>query len=105
MSPWLVATIAVGCVYIFGLVLWEHHVPGGSLYDAFMSFGKNGRSTLEPAKAEVASAIVLNLGLIWFTFFSGNKRVTRDDKYIVTLMVSAAALSSLLIVFHHFFRQ
>jgi hypothetical protein len=103
-SQWLNITIIVCSVFMFGLIFWEGHVPGGTFYDAIRSWHQRETGS-GPSGVELASAIILQAGLIWFAFFSGSKRVTKGDKIAVSWMLGGAAVAWLLMVVRHFFRS
>jgi hypothetical protein len=47
-------------------------------------------------------AILTTLFLIWFTYFSGNKRVTESDKFAVFLMLCGASLGWIMMLIRYF---
>ena len=104
MSPWLVAVIFASSLLYFGLIIWEQHVPGGTVRDAVLSWQQREAGT-GPTETEFASSVVLILGLIWLTFISGNKLVTKYDKHVVTLMLVGTAIGLEQMIFRHFFRN
>jgi predicted small integral membrane protein len=104
MSPWLVAVIFVSFFLYCGLIVWEEHLPGGNVRDALLSW-QHRQAKDGPTALELTSAVVLTLALVWFTFFSDNKRVTKDDKKIVALMLVGAAIGWLSIIGRYFLRH
>jgi predicted small integral membrane protein len=104
MSPWLVAVIFAASLLYFGLIIWEQHVPGGTVRDAVLSWQQREAGT-GPTETEFASSVVLILGLIWLTFISGNELVTKYDKHVVTLMLVGTAIGLEQMIFRHFFRN
>jgi len=104
MSPWLVAVIFGSFVLYNGLIVWEHHVPGGTFHDAVWSWHQQETAS-GPSRAELASAVILQACLIWFTFFSGSKRVTKGDKIAVSWMLGGAAIGWIAIIVRHFLRS
>jgi hypothetical protein len=104
MSPWLIAVIFISFFLYLGLIVWEQHQPGGTVRDALLSWQLREASS-GPTPLELTSAVVLTLGLIWFTFFSGNKRVTTDDKKIVALMLVGAAIGLVTIIGRYFLKS
>jgi hypothetical protein len=92
MSPWLAVTIVAGCFVFFLLIVWENHAPGGTVRDALWSWQRR-EYEFGPSTIELATAVGFQVALIWFTFFSGNRRVTEDDKKLVTLMLFGAAIA------------
>ena len=102
MSPWLVAVIFVSFFLYCGLIVWEQHLPGGTVHDALLSW-QHREAKDGPTALELTGAAVLTLALIWFTFFSGNKRVTQDDKKVVALMLVGAAIGwvSMIVRYSH----
>ena len=103
-SQWLNVTVILCGIFMFGLIFWEGHVPGGTFRDALWSWSQR-ESTSGPTRTEVASAVILQVGLIWFTFLSGNKRVTKGDKIAVTWMLSGAAIGWIAIIVRYFLRS
>jgi hypothetical protein len=101
MSPWLIAVLLACSFLCFGLIVWEQHVPGGTVRDALLSW-QHREAKDGPTALELTSAVVLTVALIWFTFFSGNKRVTKDDKKIVALMLVGAAIGWPRIIVRYF---
>ena len=104
MSPWLVAVILLCSFLYFGLLVWEQRIPGGTVRDALLSW-QHREANSGPTPLELTSAVVLALALVWFTFFSGSKRVTKDDKKIVTLMSLGAAIGWLTLIVRYFLRS
>ncbi len=100
-SQWLSVTIIVCSVMMFGLIFWEGHVQGGTLRDALWSWSQREHAS-GPSRTELASAVILQVGLIWFTFFSGNKRVTKGDKIAVSWMLGGAAIAWTMMIVRHF---
>jgi hypothetical protein len=89
---------------MFGLIFLEGRVPGGTVHDALWSWHQQ-ETAPGPSRAELASAVILQACLIWFTFFSGNKRVTKGDKIAVSWMLGGAAIAWLLMIVRHFLRS
>jgi hypothetical protein len=102
-SQWLNITIIVCSVLMFGLIFLEGHVPGGTVHDALWSWHQQETAS-GPSRAELASAVILQAALIWFTFFSGNKRVTKGDKIAVSWMLGGASIAWLVMIVRHFLR-
>src|ERR1700730_3247543 len=79
-SQWLNSTIIACGVLMFGRIFWEGHIPGGSLHDALWSWHQRETES-GPSAAELARAVTLQAGLIWFTFFqvmSVSRKATRS---------------------------
>ena len=44
---------------------------------------------------------VFNVWLVWFTYFSGNKRVSDSDKFVVFLMICGSVVGAILTLVRH----
>jgi hypothetical protein len=104
MSPWLIAVILVCSFLYFGLIVWEQHVPGGTVRDALLPW-QHREAKDGPTALELTSAVILTVALIWFAFLSGSKRVTKDDKKLVALMLVGAAIGWLRIIVRYFLKS
>jgi uncharacterized membrane protein len=96
MSPWLRLYILVGilAVILLPLILKWRTLDGTFAY-ALWTFSRD-RQLHGPSITEIAFSVVSIPLLVWFTFYSKNKRVAEGDKTTVALMLSGEALGLLI---------
>ncbi len=92
ISRWLYGVIfAGGALLILPPVFWEQHIHGGTFADAFWAANRQMVHS-GPSAYNFVFAILFNLGLLWFTYFSKNKYVKDSDKFIVFLMLCGSGV-------------
>jgi len=103
-SPWLTAYIILAWLVVIivpGLIMWQ-----GS-NETFTEALNQGLTSGNRSSAPwlVVSAVLIGW-LVWFTFFSGSKRVRDQDKFSVLLMLCGGAVGVAVILVRrlvHFF--
>jgi hypothetical protein len=98
MSLWLQCYIAVGglmMVFLSPVLKWR--ALGGSFRDAFWTVYRD-QALRGPSVTDFLFAAASIPVLIWFTFYSGNKRVTKGDRIFVSLMLCGAVLGAFVLM-------
>jgi hypothetical protein len=104
MSLWLRCYILIGGIamlFLSPMLKWR--ALGGSFREAFWTVYRE-EALHGPPVADIFFAVISIPLLIWFTFYSGNKRVTRGDRIFVSLMLCGGVLGMFILmvrkVFH-----
>jgi hypothetical protein len=98
MSLWLQCYIAVGgltMIFLSPMLKWR--ALGGSFRDAFWTVHRE-EAVHGPQVTDFLFAMISIPVLAWFTFYSGNKRVTSEDRMFVSLMLCGAVLGALVLM-------
>jgi hypothetical protein len=103
-SSWLKTTVFITCLLIFAWVVvsasLQQQKDGGTFQEAVWVWSQNEAKSF-PSDVEMLLAFLFQAGLLWFTFGSGNKRVTVDDKLYVAAGMVGSAYAWIVILFRH----
>lgn len=84
----------------------QHRKNGGGLGDSFNSFMQDlARRRGVPSEKEILFALIIQAVLIWFTFFSGSRYVSKTDKLAVKMMLGGAAVGWIGILLRYAFSK
>ncbi len=100
-SPWLMTYIFLTGIPLFGPVLLalyrnRDENPGTRYVELTRLIDK------QPSALSCAYAALITLFLIWFAYYSGNKKVTETDKFVVFLMLCGAAVGCVVVGIRYF---
>jgi hypothetical protein len=102
---WLDAVIfAVGFGWVGIETLLEQRQNGGTLREAFWAY-TNRLVRSNPSGKELLALVLLQAGLLWFTFLSKSDMVTEGHKVAVKWMMAGAIFAWIVIGYRFIFHN